>query len=228
LEIEIGEFAVIFGPSGCGKSTLLHCLLGLEEPTTGEVSIEGKKIYQFSEDERSRYRRHKVGVVYQQPLWISSFNVYKNISFPLYLKDDEEGIIDKKVKKALSLVCMEKSMNYMPTELSGGQQQKISLARSLVIDPILIIADEPTGNMDTVSGDELLQTFLRLQDQGKTIIMVTHDLSYLKYASKLFHMIDGEIVERQKIDRIKRKNQVFHQGGKNDVHDKDFLKKLKI
>lgn len=234
IDVNQGEFIIIFGPSGCGKSTLLHVLLGLEEPTSGKVTVENKDFYSMSDDERALYRRHKVGMIYQQPLWISSLKVYENLCFPLALLDMNQVDINKKATEALELVGMSKWAHYVPAELSGGQQQKISLARALMIDPILIVADEPTGNLDTVSGNELLATFNELVKKGKTIIMVTHDLEYLKYASKIFHIVDGEIVEQgtakeilaNKKDTVGKKEINHGKAGASDVRDRNFLKKI--
>jgi putative ABC transport system ATP-binding protein len=229
FEIKKGEFVIIFGPSGCGKSTLLHCLLGLEAPTSGKVLVEEKDFYGLTEDERALYRREKVGMIYQQPLWIHSLDVLGNVSFPLNLLDIDEQVIQEKVVNSLTKVGMENWKNYLPTELSSGQQQKISLARSLVMDPLIIVADEPTGNLDTVSGQELIDLFRKLADSGHTIIMVTHDLEYLKYGDRLVHMLDGLIVEE-----TSHANRIVHSGKKGtsadiveaNVRDKDFLKKL--
>lgn len=233
FSIKEGEFLIIFGPSGCGKSTLLHTLLGLEAPTSGKIIIEGKDYYAMIEDERSTYRRHHVGMIYQQPLWIGSLNVIDNVMFPLRLLDlDDKTSYDKAIK-ALTVMGMEKWANYMPMELSSGQQQKVSLARAMSLDPVVIVADEPTGNLDTVSGQQLLETFVKLVEGGKTIIMVTHDLEYLKYATKIIHMIDGEIVEEYEPKHTIR-SQAFTGkkviGGVADgnVRDKDFLKKLNL
>jgi len=233
VKVKQGEFAVFFGPSGCGKSTFLHSILGLEAPTTGQVLIEGKDFYSMDEDGRALYRRYKVGMVYQQPLWISALNIIENVCFPLHLLNLDEKEMMERANKNLELVGMEKWATYMPNELSGGQQQKVSLARALSIDPVIIVADEPTGNLDTVSGRELLETFLKLVDLGKTIVMVTHDLEYLHYATKVFHMLDGEVVEELEIDKksktktISGKKEINGQGESN-VRDRDFLKKIKL
>jgi putative ABC transport system ATP-binding protein len=230
VTVKKGEFVIIFGPSGCGKSTLLHSLLGLEPPTEGKIVVDGQDFYSLNEDERALFRRHKVGMIYQQPLWIGSFNVLENVTFPLHLLGIPQAEILKKAIDALTAVGLEKWAVYHPRELSSGQQQKISLARSLMTDPLIIVADEPTGNLDTVSGQELLETFMKLVKGGKTIIMVTHDLEYLKYATKIFHMVDGEVVEEYS---SKHKIQDIHIEGKKEigdsnVRDKDFLKKLKL
>lgn len=236
LSVKTGEFVIIFGPSGCGKSTLLHTLLGLEPPTTGKVMVENEDFYgNKSDDDRGLYRRHKVGMIYQQPLWVHSLNVIENISLPLYLLDQDEASVGEKAKKALEKVGLTEWATYAPTELSSGQQQKISLARSLMTDPLMIVADEPTGNLDTVSGQELLDTFMQLVKEGKTIIMVTHDLEYLKYATKVFHMIDGQVVEEyspsgkgSKLDKISGKKTTTEGAENINVRDPELLKKMKI
>lgn len=234
MKIKEGEFVIIFGPSGCGKSTFLHSILGLEAPTTGEVLVESKNFYSITEDERAIYRRHKVGMVYQQPLWISALNILENVCFPLHLLDFDEKEILAIAKKNLELVGMEKWASYMPGELSGGQQQKVTLARALCINPLMIVADEPTGNLDTVSGRELFEIFLKLSNLGKTIITVTHDLEYLKYATKIYHMLDGEVVEESENNKknksriINSKKNINSYIGESNVRNRDFLKKMKL
>lgn len=232
VEIKKGDFAVIFGPSGSGKSTLLHTLLGLERPTAGSVLVEDKDYYAMSEDERAMYRRYRVGMIYQQPLWIGSLNVIENIKFALHLIDYPIGQVEEKAFSVLQMVKMEGWATYRPTELSSGQQQKISLARALVMSPVCIVADEPTGNLDTVSGRELMETFMQLNEtQGITILMVTHELSYLRLAKKIFHMIDGEVVEvclphNQKdfLQRLKTQQTA----GETDVRDRQMLVKMDL
>ncbi len=236
LTIHGGEFVIIFGPSGCGKSTLLHTLLGLEPPTSGKVLVENEDFYgNKSDDDRGLYRRHKVGMIYQQPLWVHALNVIDNVSLPLYLLDQDPTSVAEKAKKALEKVNLSEWASYTPTELSSGQQQKISLARSLMSEPLMIVADEPTGNLDTVSGQELLDTFIALVKEGKTIIMVTHDLEYLKYATKVFHMIDGQIVEEysptgkgNSLDKISGKKGLSDDSMSINVRDPELLKKMKI
>lgn len=229
IEIKTGEFVILFGPSGCGKSTMLHTLLGLEPPSEGKIMIEGKDFYALSEDERADYRKRKISTIFQQPLWIKALNVVENVAFPLRLLGKGEEEAKAAALKILKEVGMDDWANYMPTELSAGQQQKVSLSRSLMIEPIFVAADEPTGNLDTVSGENLMETFADLSRSGKTICMITHDLEYLKYATKLFHMVDGKIVEvldRGKISKLKihgKKNGATT--GNLTVRDVDFLKK---
>jgi putative ABC transport system ATP-binding protein len=235
ITIKTGEFVIIFGPSGCGKSTMLHTLLGLEPPTSGKIMVEGQDFYNMTDDERALFRRHKVGMIYQQALWVGSFNVIDNITFPLHLLDKDPEEIQKRATAALEKVGLAQWANYTPTELSSGQQQKISLARSMMTDPLIIVADEPTGNLDTVSGKELIETFTSLVGEGKTIIMVTHDLEYLKYATKIFHMVDGLVVEeyspseKSKFKDLGGKKEIAgNEMGESNVRDPDFLKKLKL
>ncbi|MFA6250081.1 MAG: ABC transporter ATP-binding protein [Candidatus Shapirobacteria bacterium] len=196
LKIEIGEFVIVFGPSGCGKSTLLHTVLGMEAPTSGRVIFDGRDLYSMNEDQIVRFRKERVGVVFQQSIWIKSLNVLKNVSFPNRLKGINKEMANQRSLQVLRELGLEKLADQHPSELSSGQQQRVGLARALTIDPIMLVADEPTGNLDTVSGDQLMQLLVKLnQDQGKTILMVTHDLEYLRYATKLVHIIDGELVE---------------------------------
>lgn len=233
ITINSGDFVIIFGPSGCGKSTLLHSLLGLEAPSSGSVLYEGKNIYNMTDDERAVYRRHRIGIIYQQPLWISALNVLENVAFSLHLLDYNKVAMYDKARSVLQMVGMEKWEQYRPSELSSGQQQKISLARSMIIDPVLLVADEPTGNLDTVSGQELIEMFTKLNQEGRTLIMVTHDLEYLHYATKAVHMIDGEVVE---VYDTKGKKNTLHAKGKRgeqtdstadlNVRDREFLAKM--
>jgi len=236
IEINKGDFVIIFGPSGCGKSTLLHTLLGLEPPTGGEITLEAESLYEMKEDQRANYRRHKVGIIYQQPLWISALNVKGNIDFTLKLLNLDDEKINARVEEVLSMVGMQDWRDYRPKELSSGQQQKVSLARALAINPVLIVADEPTGNLDTISGKQLIEQFNEFNKKGITIVMVTHDLEYLKYANKVIHMIDGMVVEQY----VGKPGQTFNRNaqgkrGENgeteesgiNVRDPKFLAELK-
>ncbi len=195
LEIKSGDFAVIFGPSGCGKSTLLHVILGLEEPTSGSIQILGQNIYSgWDEDKRANFRKQKIGMVYQQPYWIKALNVVKNVAFPLSLLGSEKEQALYKAQEVLKLVGMTEWADYLPTELSSGQQQKVALARALITNPELLIADEPTGNLDYESGQELIQLLNNLnQKTDKTFLMVTHDLEYIRFAQTAIEMFDGTL-----------------------------------
>lgn len=196
FSISAQDFVVILGPSGCGKSTLLHIMLGLEPPTKGDVIFMDKDFYQNQdEDSRSDIRKHHIGMVYQQPNWIRSLTVIENIAFPLLLLGQPKKDALTEAEKVLKLVEMDQWANYIPTELSSGQQQRIALARALVTDPEVIIADEPTGNLDYESGQELMRLLADFNTKSKkTILMVTHDLEYLEYAKTAIKMLDGSLV----------------------------------
>lgn len=195
IEIKDGEFVIIFGPSGCGKSTALHVILGLEPPTNGVAYLLNYDLYKMSEDGRSQFRKNHIGMVYQQPNWIKSLTVLDNVIFSTSLLgiDRLEGI--ERARTSLEQVGMLDWAYYHPSELSSGQQQRISFARALVSDPKVIIADEPTGNLDYKSGIELMNLFKSFQKKGKTIIMVTHNVENVDYADKVIQMFDGNIVK---------------------------------
>lgn len=195
LKVEGGEFIIITGPSGCGKSTLLHILLGLEPPTGGSVEFLGHQLYHgMSEDERTEIRKKDVGMVYQQPNWIKALTVLENIMFALRINGQTNEEAKKKALAVLQMVGMDNWQDYIPTELSSGQQQKVALARAVVTNPQIVIADEPTGNLDFKSGQELMELLKKLNSEGRTVIMVTHDLEYMSFASRSLIMFDGKIV----------------------------------
>lgn len=199
MTVNEGDFLIIYGPSGCGKSTLLHVLLGLEEPTSGEIYVFNKNIYNnTSEDDRSEFRKNNIGMIYQQPNWVKSLSVLENIAFPLLLLGLDKMSANQKAAQLLTSIGMMDWADYFTSELSSGQQQKIALARALIIDPKIIVADEPTGNLDFKSGQELMQLLSAHNENGKTVIMVTHDLEYLKYARQAVKMFNGRIVEEDK------------------------------
>ena len=206
FSVEKGDFMVIFGPSGCGKSTLLHGLLGLEEPTSGIISVFGKNLYNGSiEDTRSEFRKEHIGMVYQQPNWVKALTVIENVSFPLLLLGIEKAEAEKRALEELKAVGVDEWAHYLPGELSSGQQQRASLARALVTNPEIIIADEPTGNLDFEAGEDLMELLVPLTKSEKTIIMVTHDLEYLKYATRAIQMFNGQVVEEYEGQDIAKK-----------------------
>lgn len=208
-----GDFLVIFGPSGCGKSTMLNILLGLEPPTKGEVFFLGKNLYSFSEDERAQMRKQQVGIVYQQSNWVKSLSVIENVYFPLMLRGLPEEERVQRATEMLKMVGMEQGATQNPAELSGGQQQRVSLARALISDPALIVADEPTGNLDSKASEEIMALFKQFNTQGKTVIMVTHDLEYLKFASRSVSMSDGVIVAEYSADDKRLKGLIVSKKG---------------
>ncbi len=198
LNVYSGDFIILFGSSGCGKSTLLNVLLGLEIPSSGKVVFMGEDIYEHNEDQRSQMRKEKVGLIYQQQNWVKSMNVLENVALPLALSGVLQNERDNLGYDLLKKVGMEDFANQIPTELSSGQQQRVSLARALITNPVLLVADEPTGNLDSESSIKLLELFKIYNEKGNTIVMVTHDLEFLVYATKSLNMSDGLIVGEYK------------------------------
>lgn len=193
--IKEGDFVIIFGPSGCGKSTMLHGILGLEPPSSGTINFFSIDIYDgTSEDDRAIIRKQHIGMIYQQANWIRSLSVVENVAFPLILLGTDRNDAVIKAMRYLDEVSMTSWANYSPSELSSGQQQRVALARALVNNPSVIVADEPTGNLDFESGQIVMKLLSDLsKTQGKTIIMVTHDLEYLPYAQTAVRMLDGKV-----------------------------------
>jgi putative ABC transport system ATP-binding protein len=192
---------------------MLNILLGLEPPTKGEVMFLGKNLYSFSEDERAQMRKQQVGIIYQQSNWVKSLSVIENVYFPLTLRGLPEEERNKRALEVLKMVGMDQGATQNPAELSGGQQQRVSLARALISNPALIVADEPTGNLDSKASEEIMGLFKQFNAQGKTVIMVTHDLEYLKFASRSVNMVDGVVVgEYGANDKRLRDLSVFKRG----------------
>ncbi|MFZ1626172.1 MAG: ABC transporter ATP-binding protein [Candidatus Moraniibacteriota bacterium] len=189
-----GDFMVLFGASGCGKSTLLHILLGLEPPTKGVMRFLGVDMYAGrSEDDRAQFRKHHIGMVYQQSNWVKSLTVLENVAFPMMLLGEEKTKCLEKAYETLKLMKMESWAHYHPMQLSGGQQQRVAVARAIITDPEVLVADEPTGNLDYEAGQNLMYLLNDLNQMGKTIIMVTHDLEYIRYSKTALNMKDGRI-----------------------------------
>lgn len=211
IAIKKQEFIILFGSSGCGKSTLLNVMLGLESPTEGKVVFMGDDIYAYEEDHRSQIRKEKVGLVYQQQNWFKSINVIENVALPLTLKGILREEREQRAYDLLEKVHMQDSAYQTPTELSSGQQQKVAFARALITDPVLLVADEPTGNLDSKSSIELMNMFTEYNEQGNTIIMVTHDLEFLTLATRSLNMSDGLIIAEylrgdEELEKFKFKN----------------------
>jgi len=215
LSVYQGDFLVLFGPSGCGKSTLLHILLGLEAPTTGKVTFYGESLYEdLDEDGRTEFRKVHIGMVYQQPNWIKALTVRDNIIFALRLNGCSKLEAYDRANKVLDIVEMTQWTDYIPTELSSGQQQRVALARAIVTNPDILIADEPTGNLDFESGQMLMTLLSKLNKEGKTIIMVTHDLEYLFYANRAIQMFDGKVMQEiaDPAEFVKDRNRTLKRG----------------
>jgi putative ABC transport system ATP-binding protein len=194
LEIHSGEFIILFGPSGCGKSTLLNCVAGLEVPDSGSVIIRGEDLSKLTRAELAKYRNKKIGIVFQQFNVLKSFNVLENIALPQTFAGISKTRRLKRAMQLLKMFELEKLAKRIPTEVSGGQQQRIAIARALVNNPWIIIADEPTGNLDSKSAEEVMTLLERLNSHSKrTIVMVTHNPDHLKYAHRIFRLKDGQI-----------------------------------
>lgn len=190
------DFIILIGKSGSGKSTLFHIILGLEHPTSGNINFLGENIYDYkSEDYLADFRKRHVGIVYQQPNWIRSLTVLENVAFPLLLLGKSKLTTITEAKTMLDQVQMIDWANYVPTELSSGQQQRVALARALITNPDIIMADEPTGNLDSESGFLVMNILDKLNKDGKTILMVTHDLEYLKFANVAIKITNGKTEE---------------------------------
>lgn len=196
VAIPENSFAIIYGPSGSGKSTLLNTLVGLEPPTTGEVRLNGTDLYSMNSDQRANFRARLVGMVYQTNYWVTSLNVVENVAMPLYLAGYSRREADKLAMESLEKISMQAFAKKQPSVLSGGQQQRVSVARALVSDPSIIVADEPTGNLDTKSGDMIMNMLYELRHRmGKTVVLVTHNLSYLPLSDMRIEIKDGTTIQ---------------------------------
>lgn len=198
LAIYPGEFLIILGPSGSGKSTLLNHILGLEMPTSGSIFISGINITAFSANKIAKLRHQHFGIVFQRPDWIHSINVVQNVSLPLAIHNVGRAERLTRAMEELKKAEVADFASYAPMDLSGGQQQKVALARALINDPQIVIADEPTGNLDSVSADKVMEHFRQLhEEQGKTILMVTHNTEYVRYGMRTISLRDGCVVEAE-------------------------------
>lgn len=190
-----GEFAAIIGPSGSGKSTMMNLVGCLDIPTKGEIFLKGRNIAWLEESELAALRGRTIGFVFQQYNLIPGMTALENVLLPLEIQEIDDRIAERKAKKLLSLVGLSDKIQHKPSQLSGGQQQRVSIARALACNPEIILADEPTGALDSVTGRELLAMLYRLwKEEGKTIVMVTHDLHLAKYASRHIELKDGKII----------------------------------
>jgi len=194
FSVKKGEFVAIVGASGSGKSTLLHLIGGVDRPTSGKVYIDGKDIYSFNNDALAIFRRRQVGLIYQFYNLIPILNVEENITLPLNL--DNREINQTKLKELLKLLGLENRKTHLPNELSGGQQQRTSIGRALITNPTIVLADEPTGNLDSKASDEIVELLKKSnRDYKQTIIMITHDMEISKHADRIIKIEDGKIVK---------------------------------
>jgi len=195
LSIEKGAFVALMGPSGSGKSTLLHLVAGLDKPTSGEVRVLGVNPHQLREWEIARWRNVHVGFVFQSFNLIPVLTALGNVELPLRLTSLSPAKRKEHAERALRVVGLEGRLQHLPSELSGGQQQRVAIARAFVTDPDLILADEPTGNLDAASANEILTLLAQLSKKfGKTVVMVTHDLHAADYAGSVYHLEKGNLL----------------------------------
>jgi putative ABC transport system ATP-binding protein len=195
VEIRKGDFVAIIGASGSGKSTMMNLIGCLDIPTKGSIFLKSQDISKLHESDLASFRGKTIGFIFQQYNLIPSMTAFENVILPLEFQEMNEKIASEKVIKILEIVGLEDKMHHRPTQLSGGQQQRVSIARSLIVDPEIILADEPTGNLDSNTGIAIMDIFERLwREEGKTIIMVTHDLKLAKYAHTIIELKDGQIL----------------------------------
>lgn len=193
FNVEEGEFIAIIGPSGSGKSTLLHTIAGLEPPTDGNIYFYGKNLYEMNKKQLTILRREQIGIIYQFYNLIPTLNVEENILLPIEL--DRKKVDKEKLDRITKFLNIDNRRKHLPNELSGGQQQKVAIGRALMIKPKIILADEPTGNLDTKSSDEIIQLLKKANKEYKqTIIMITHNLEIAKLADRIIQLEDGKIV----------------------------------
>ncbi len=194
LSIEEGEFTAIMGPSGCGKSTLLNILGLLDNPTDGTLHFMDQEVSRLKEKKRTNLRKGNIGFVFQSFNLIDELSVYENVELPLLYMKVPGSERKKKVEDVLDRMRMSHRRKHFPQQLSGGQQQRVAVARALVANPRLILADEPTGNLDSAHGEEVMNLLKELNDDGTTILMVTHSPSDAEYARRIVHLFDGHVV----------------------------------
>ena len=194
FKVNKGEFVAIVGASGSGKSTLLHLIGGVDRPSSGKVFIDGIDIYQLNDDKLAIFRRRQVGFIYQFYNLLPILNVIENITLPLSL--DKKTVSNEKLNEMLKLLGLEKRKNHLPNELSGGEQQRTSIGRALITNPAIILADEPTGNLDSKASEEVMALLMKSnKEYNQTILMITHNLEIAKCADRIIKIADGKIVE---------------------------------
>ena len=194
LEVKAGEFIAVMGPSGCGKSTLLNVLGMLDSPDSGRYAVNGEDVADYSESKLAEIRKLNIGFIFQSFNLVDEMSVAENVMLPLLYQKVPAAEREQRVQSVLVRVGIAHRANHRPQQLSGGQQQRVAVARAVVTNPKLILADEPTGNLDTTNGEEVLELLSQLNVDGTTIIMVTHDQGHADHASRVVHMLDGRVL----------------------------------
>jgi putative ABC transport system ATP-binding protein len=197
LEIQPGEYLAVAGPSGCGKTTLLSILGLLDAPSDGNYELGGKEVARLSASERAQIRNRQIGFIFQAFNLIGDLTVYENVELPLTYRKLPAAERKRRVESALERVGMTHRMRHFPSQLSGGQQQRVAVARAVAGEPLILLADEPTGNLDSVNGEQVMDLLQELHTAGSTICMVTHDTRYARHADRSIHLFDGRIVDEQ-------------------------------
>ena len=197
LSINQGEMVAVMGPSGCGKTTLLNILSGIDDPSAGQVNVAGKPLFGISDDERSDIRGKEMGFIFQKFHLLDVMNAVENVEIPLLLAGTNPSDARKKATKALTKVGLSERVNHRPSELSGGQQQRVSSARAIVHDPSVILCDEPTGNLDSLTSKNVMELLLELNQSGSTIVIVTHDDDIASMCTRIVRIKDGSVVNEE-------------------------------
>ena len=195
IEVQEGEFVAIMGPSGCGKSTLLSILGLLDKPNSGELVFLEQSMSKLSEKQMTKIRKENIGFIFQTFNLLDELTVFENVELPLIYQGMSKAERNKKVEVALEKMDIDHRKNHFPGQLSGGQRQRVAVARAVVIEPRLILADEPTGNLDSKNGEEVMSLLAKLNQEGSTIIMVTHSLSNAQHARRIIKLLDGKVID---------------------------------
>jgi putative ABC transport system ATP-binding protein len=198
LEINKNEFVAIMGPSGSGKSTLLHLIGCLDRPSSGKIFLNGVDISKLNDSELARLRGKEIGFVFQTFNLYPTLTALENVELPMMIIEKNKKERKQRALELLKIVGLEVRANHLPSQLSGGERQRVAIARALANDPDLILADEPTGNLDSKSGDEIMKTFVRLHESGKTVVVITHDQTIASHAKNIVKIKDGEIIRSDK------------------------------
>jgi len=199
MRVAPGEFVALMGPSGSGKSTLMHLLGCLDTPTAGSYRLEGQDVSRLSRDQRARVRNRRIGFVFQTFNLLPRLNALDNVALPLLFQGRVEDVRQRDTE-ALARVALSRRAGHRPTELSGGERQRVAIARALVAEPAIVLADEPTGNLDSVTGAEIMRLLAALSAEGRTLLVVTHDAQVAAHAGRVVHLHDGQIVEGRQAD----------------------------
>lgn len=202
LAIEQGDYVAIMGPSGSGKSTLMHILGCLDVPSSGHYFLSGQDIAGLSESKLASIRRNQIGFVFQSFNLLAALNALENVALPLLYQGVSPGEQRERATEALNQVGLGERLHHRPSQLSGGQQQRVAIARAIVTKPPVILADEPTGNLDSHAGQEVLGIFSRLHEAGQTVIMITHDTQVAHHANRIIQILDGNIVSSQEVTHV--------------------------